>query len=90
MHWELNDQTGMMEQVLTKRDLMERRIVQWMNEQDLFGWNKYFSTPLGVLHIWWEGSRWEYVWVEVEDLPGDLPEWKGKYRTEEDNDATGV
>ena len=82
MAWVLNEKTGFMEQVLTARELLERRVVSWLNDNQLQGSNSYFNTGLGTLHIYWDRHGWECRWIEIEPLPDDLPEWPGRYRIE--------
>ena len=83
MTWVLNEKTGFMEQVLTRREVIERQVVSWFNDNGLQGDNRYFSTEeLGTLHIYWDRHGWEYRWIEIEPLPDDLPEWLGRYRVE--------
>ena len=83
MAWVLNEETGFVEQVLTAREVLERRVVSWLNDNRLQGSNRYFNTDLGTLHIYWDHYGWRYQWIDIEPLPDDLPEWLGRYRIEE-------
>jgi len=80
--WILNESTGMMEQHLTHRDLMERRIMSYLNDHS-YPYRYFDCGELGTIHFYVDKLRWHAEWVEVAPVPDDLPEWPGQYILDE-------
>ena len=75
----LNESTGMLEQHLTPRDLMERRVMSWLNDNKNSPYRYFDCGELGTLYMSWWNAHWVPKWIEVVPVPDDLPEWPGHY-----------
>ena len=81
--YRLNEETGEVENVITAREKIVRRLMNFLNGRNLFGYGGYFQTDFGILHLYMGRHGWEYKWIELLSLPSgfdpNTPDHMDKY-----------